>query len=100
VVVTFEDPPQGARAVVYPGVERLTGTVTVGYVLANSAIDRVVVLGGGAADPGQELETRDYVRPLWRDGGLTLVTQPARDGRLVPFEAPDPTPCCADHAVL
>jgi hypothetical protein len=90
---------EGGRAVVFPGAESLTGIRTIGEVLANSAIERVVVLGGGGEPPAeQELDTRDFVRPQWMDGRLTLVTQPARDGRLVPFESPTPTPCCADHS--
>jgi hypothetical protein len=89
---------EGGRAVVFPGVESLTGIRTIGEVLASSAIERVVVLGGGGEPPAkQELDTRDFVRPQWMDGRLTLVAQPARDGRLVPFESPTPTPCCADH---
>jgi len=98
VEVVFDEPPEGARAVTFPGNERLVGTLPIASVLAGSAIDRVTVLGGGAPEGTQKLDTRDFVRPQWIDGALTLVVQPARDGRLVPFEVPDPTPCCADHA--
>jgi hypothetical protein len=97
VAVIFADPPEGARAVAYPGHETLLGILPVSRVLASSAIERVQVLGGGVADPDQELDTRDYVRPQRISGALTLLVQPARGGRLVPFEVPDPTPCCADH---
>ena len=31
------------------------------------------------------------------DGTVTLVLRPAVGGVLVPFEQPNPTPCCADH---
>ncbi|MFE9727753.1 hypothetical protein ACFYQ5_30350 [Streptomyces sp. NPDC005794] len=41
--------------------------------------------------------TREFVRPQWRDGELVLAAMPAVGGTLVPFEVPDPTPCCADH---
>lgn len=41
--------------------------------------------------------TRDHVRPQWQDGELVLTLMPAVGGVLVPFEVPDPTPCCADH---
>jgi hypothetical protein len=98
VAVVFADPPEGARAVAYPGHETLLGILPVSRVLESSAIERVLVLGGGAADPAQEVDTRDFVRPQWIGGGLTLVVQPARGGRLVPFEVPNPTPCCAGHA--
>ncbi len=88
----------GGRAVVFPGVQRLVGRVTVGDVLAWSAIERVSVLGGGPTpDPAMELDTRDFVRPQWMDGRLTLVAMPAPGGRIAPFELPNPIPCCADH---
>ncbi|GAA4713509.1 hypothetical protein [Phytohabitans rumicis] len=86
---------RSGRAVLFAGVEALTGTVTVADMLANSAIDRVIVLGGAPADPAREVVTRDFVRPQWMDGALTLITAPAPAGRLAPFEYPNPTPCCA-----
>jgi hypothetical protein len=85
------------RAVLYPGVERLVGTLTVAEILELSAIDRVEVLGGGAAQPETPVDTGDFVRPQWRSGSLTLTTTPAANGRLVPFETRTPTPCCAAH---
>jgi len=97
VLVGFENPPDRARAVTFPGADALVGVVPISFVLANSAIDRILLLGGGPVSGEQELETRDFVRPQWMDGTLTLLVQPARDGRLVPFESPHPTPCCADH---
>ena len=53
--------------------------------------------GRPEADPAQLVDTRDFVRPHWIDGVLTLVTMPAAGDRLAPFEVPNPTPCCADH---
>ena len=82
------------RAVVYPGVGLLTGTRRVAEVLAETAIEEVVVMGGGVASV---LHTRDFVRPEYENGRLVLLTQPARGGGVVPFEVPNPTPCCADH---
>ncbi|MFD4620848.1 hypothetical protein [Streptomyces sp. NPDC058475] len=88
----------GGRAVLYTGSEALTGTVTVARVLALSAVDRVAVLGApDGPEPERRIVTRDHVRPEWRDGRLVLTTMPAAGGTLVPFEVPDPTPCCADH---
>jgi hypothetical protein len=97
VLVGYEKPPEGARQVLYAGAEKLTGTVAVSSVLSDSAIAKVVILGGMPAVPEMLIDTRNFVRPLWRDGVLTLVTQFARNGVLVPFEPPDPTPCCHDH---
>ncbi|MFC7532133.1 hypothetical protein [Actinoplanes sp. GCM10030250] len=88
---------RSGRAVRFPGVERLTGELTVSEILQRSSISRVEVLGSGPADPATVVETGDFVRPQFRDGELVLVTTPAAGGRLVPFERRDPTPCCADH---
>ncbi|MEU8231303.1 hypothetical protein AB0C12_17050 [Actinoplanes sp. NPDC048967] len=85
------------RAVLYPGVELLVGTLSVADVLARSAIEQVEVLGGGAADPADLIDTGGFVRPQWQAGRLTLLTSPAAGGRLVPFETRHPTPCCAAH---
>ncbi|CAL9594397.1 hypothetical protein [Streptomyces sp. enrichment culture] len=96
--VTDGLPDTVGRAVLYPGVEALTGTLTVAELLARSAIDRVAVLGApDGPDPDTRLVTRDHVRPQWRHGELVLSAMPATGGTLVPFEVPDPTPCCADH---
>ncbi len=88
---------RSGRAVIFPGSADLTGTLTVGEVLTRSSIDRVEVLGGGVADDDAVLDTRDFVRPQFRDGELVLTTTPAAGGVLVPFETRDPTPCCANH---
>ncbi|MFB7337895.1 hypothetical protein FNH09_06675 [Streptomyces adustus] len=93
---------RAGRAVSYPGVDALVGTVTVADLLGLSAVDRVVVVGapsvdGAGPDPATAVRTRDHVRPEWRDGRLTLALVPAVGGALAPFEVPNPTPCCADH---
>ena len=91
-------PDSEGRAVLYPGAAALTGTLTVAELLMRSAIDRVTVLGvSGPPAPGTTLMTREHVRPQWRDGELVLTAMPAAGGALVPFEVPEPTPCCADH---
>ncbi|MET9404513.1 hypothetical protein ABZX90_01765 [Streptomyces sp. NPDC002935] len=88
----------GGRAVLYPGADAVTGVMTVGRLLDISAVDRIAVLGSPeGASPERQLVTRDHVRPEWRDGHLVLTAMPAAGGTLVPFEVPDPTPCCADH---
>ncbi|MFF2847321.1 hypothetical protein ACFVT5_13390 [Streptomyces sp. NPDC058001] len=92
----------GGRAVVFPGVDLLTGTVTLERLLADSAVDRVSLLGSPAGDPrlsgaGTLVMTRGHVRPTWQEGDLLLPLVPAAGGVLAPFEVPNPTPCCADH---
>ncbi|MBM7785136.1 hypothetical protein [Tenggerimyces flavus] len=82
------------RAVIYPGVSGLVGTRSASEVLAESAIEEIDVMGGGVASL---VHTRDFVRPEYVNGRLVLLTQPAGGGGVVPFEVPNPTPCCADH---
>jgi hypothetical protein len=90
------------RAVVFPGVGSVTGTVTAADLLRRCAVDEIVVLGAPSGDPGVRsgaaVVTRDHVRPEWRAGKLVLVLTPAPGGMFAPFEVPDPTPCCADHS--
>jgi hypothetical protein len=96
--VTPGVPDAAGRAVLYPGAASLTGTLKIADLLARSAIDAVTVLGTpGRPAPHTLLVTRDHVRPQWRDGRLVLAAVPAAGGTLVPFEVPNPTPCCADH---
>ncbi|MEV1288846.1 hypothetical protein [Micromonospora sp. NPDC049679] len=88
---------RSGRAVLYPGIEHLVGTVRVDELLERTAIDQVVLLGGARAAPETAIETGDFVRPQWRNGELTLIATPLRPGRIAPFEMPNPTPCCAGH---
>jgi hypothetical protein len=88
---------RSGRAVRYPGVDELVATLTVGELLARSAIEQVILLGGAPPAADTLVDTRDFVRPEWRDGRLTLVAAPAGPGRIAPFEVPDPAVCCADH---
>jgi hypothetical protein len=84
------------RAFLYPGVDRLVGELTVAELLAASAIERVTVLGGPQPTPQTALLTRDFVRPQWMDGRLTLVATPAPGDRIAPFEISNPVECCKD----
>ncbi|XVQ86922.1 hypothetical protein ACQP2K_05730 [Microbispora siamensis] len=88
----------GGRVVLFPGRDDLPATLTVGDLLARTAIDRVLVLAQ-PEPPADDvvLVTNDHVRPVWRDGLMTLLAMPAPGGRIAPAEVPNPTPCCADH---
>ena len=91
---------RSGRAVRYPGVDDLVGLMPVAEILSRSAIGKVVTMGlpgRPEADPAAQVDTRNFVRPHWIDGVLTLVTMRAAGDRLAPFEVPNPTPCCADH---
>ncbi|MFD4555052.1 hypothetical protein ACFWP5_12140 [Streptomyces sp. NPDC058469] len=90
---------RSGRAVLYAGVERLTGTVTVADLLESTAIDQLTLVGAPLTtpDPTTPILTQDHVRPEWREGRLVLALVPAVGNTLAPFEVPNPTPCCADH---
>ncbi|NUT06493.1 MAG: hypothetical protein HOV76_23745 [Hamadaea sp.] len=98
-VAALHESGQGGRAVVYPGVGALVGTLSVAEVLAVSAIQEVRVLGAPSPQPDPQtlIDTRDFVRPQYADGRLVLMAMPAPGGRIAPFEVPNPTPCCAFH---
>jgi len=98
-VAALHESRHGGRAVLYPGVDALVGTVSVAELLAVSAIQEVRVLGAPSPHPDPEtlIETRDFVRPQYADGRLVLMAMPAPNGRIAPFEVPNPTPCCAIH---
>ena len=85
------------RAVIFPGAAALVGVLTVADVLARSAIDKVEILGSGAALPEDQINTHNFVRPQFRDGELVLTVMPGAGGVLVPFETANPTPCCESH---
>ncbi|GAB3403987.1 hypothetical protein [Flindersiella endophytica] len=87
----------GGRAVIYPGVETLTGSLPVWKLLAASAIEEVMVVGGPPCAPDTVVHTRDFVRPAWRLGKLVLATTPAADGGIAPFEIPNPGGCYCEH---
>ena len=88
----------GGRAVRFPGWHGVRGTLPVDEVLATTAISRLEILGGGAVGRDDVLHSRDFVRPLWRHGELVLPVLPSGRGAVAPFEVPNPTPCCGDHA--
>ena len=90
---------RSGRAVLYAGVDRLTGTVTVADLLNSTAIDQLRVVGAPLTTPAPTtpILTQDHVRPEWHEGRLILAVVPAVGNTLAPFEVPNPTPCCADH---
>ncbi len=87
----------GGRLLQFPGSESLVGTTTVGALLGLTAVDEVVSIGLPSLDPATPLHTQGFVRPTYELGRLRLLVRPAPDGAVVPFEQPDPTPCCTAH---
>ncbi|MCW2767224.1 MAG: hypothetical protein JWO11_3183 [Nocardioides sp.] len=80
----------------YPGRSDIERRVTVAEVVTGSAVDVVEGLAGTTVGDESELDLTDWARPTWRSGRVVLLVQPAA-GTLVPFEARDQVPCCADH---
>jgi hypothetical protein len=77
--------PEGGRAFRFPGQDALHGALPVRDLVASSAIDRVVGVGCTVTDD-TVVDTRDYVRPVYADGLLTLHVTPASAGTVVPLE--------------
>ncbi len=88
----------GGRLFVFAGHAGLRGVMSVGELVAGSAVEDVVMIGARERVPDEQLvDTQSFVRPQLVDGVVRLVVRPAADGLVVPFEQPNPTPCCADH---
>ncbi|WP_295695129.1 hypothetical protein [Lapillicoccus sp.] len=89
---------EGGRLFQFSGSALLEGVMTVGRLVERSAIEDVTMIGHREPAPRHtEIDTQAFVRPHLAGGRVQLVVRPAADGRVVPFEQPSPTPCCADH---
>lgn len=101
VVVTgsdeLRDLPDQARLFAFPGRDNLVGTLAVSDVILLSAIDDVRGLAGSIPSADVRIDTHSFVRPRLQDGRLVLTVRPAEVDGLVPFEQPNPNPCCTDH---
>ena len=92
----LDGPPDGARAVRFPGQDRLTGVHTAGEITALSEIDEVVGIGVPVG-PDTRVDTRGYLRPTYQAGRLVLLVEPAAGGVLRPSEIEQPHECCGGH---
>jgi hypothetical protein len=88
---------RSGRAFVFPGMASLDRIVTVATLLSTSAVDDVITLGGAPARPSDRIDTQNHLRPEFGAGRLVLRARPSVGAGLVPFEQPNPTPCCASH---
>lgn len=86
----------GGRAIRFPGQDRLRGRMAFGDVVLLSAIEALQHTGNPPG-PDAALDTRSFVRPIFADGMLVLLTQPGLDGDVIPFEVENPTRCCEFH---
>jgi hypothetical protein len=85
------------RLVRFPGQENAHGILTAAELRTHCGIDQVEALGGLPVDDTTLVDTRDYIRPIRRNGEVTLLVQPAAGGLLIPFEVEHQQKCCADH---
>jgi hypothetical protein len=92
----LDGPPDGARAVRFPGQDRLTGVHTAGEITALSEIDEVVGIGVPAG-PDSVVDTLGFLRPIYQAGKLVLLVEPAAGGVLRPSEIEQPHQCCGGH---
>lgn len=77
----------GGRLFVFPGQDRLGGTMTAAQVVRRSGVDELVVPGHpGPVDDAATVEGLDFVRPVYRQGKVVLTLRPVAPGRLSPFE--------------
>ena len=88
---------RSGRAFVFPGMGSLDRILTVAALLSASAVDDVITLGGAPARPSDRIDTQNHLRPEFSAGRLVLRARPSVGVGLVPFEQPNPTPCCASH---
>lgn len=92
----LDGPPDGARAVRFPGQDRLTGVHTAGEITALSEIDEIVGIGVPVG-PETRVDTLGYLRPTYQAGRLVLLVEPAAGGVLRPSEIEQPHECCGGH---
>jgi hypothetical protein len=92
----LDGPPDGARAVRFPGQERLTGVHPVTEITALSEIDEVVGIGVPVG-PDSRVDTLGFLRPTYQAGRLVLLVEPAAGGVLRPSEIAQPHQCCGGH---
>lgn len=90
------------RAFIFPGLTALAeraaelGAVSAHDVVTTTAIEAIESSHGRfAADA--VLVTRGFVRPVYREGRLVVLAGHDDPTQLVPWEVPNPTPCCVDH---
>lgn len=85
------------RMVRFPGAEQAGGVMTVRELRERCGIDQVEALGSSPVEDDTLVDTRDFIRPIRRDGRVVLLVQPAAGGVLIPFEVEHQQKCCAEH---
>jgi hypothetical protein len=85
------------RAVRWPGHEQAHGVLPAAELRTRCGIDQLEDIGGVPVEDGTLIDTRDFLRPVRRDGRLVLQVQPAAGNVLIPCELQHQQDCCADH---
>ncbi|MFC0624879.1 hypothetical protein [Kribbella deserti] len=81
----------------FPGQSAAVGRLTARELRERAGIDLVEGIGGTPVHDDSVIDTRDFVRPVWRSGRSVLLVQPAAGGVLVPFELEHQQKCCSNH---
>lgn len=76
----------GGRATHFPGADQLLGVMSVGQILATSAIQVVAEIAEDPLPVDVEVATGGRVHPRWEFGALTLHVQDSGHGLYMPFE--------------
>jgi hypothetical protein len=80
----------------YPGRTAIERRLTASEIVTLSCVDEVTGLAGTDVQPDSMVDLTGFARPQWRSGRCVLLVQPGAT-TLIPFEARQQIPCCADH---
>lgn len=80
----------GGRLVRFPGRQHVVGRRPVRDIVRSSLIDSVDTLGAWPPTTATSVvDSRGFVRPVWRDGAAVLVVRPTARGTFEPVEPQD-----------
>jgi hypothetical protein len=83
--VALRSTGEDGRFIDLPGIRSVGGRLRVAEVLEHTGVDAVTTEGGEPLDPGIEIETRDWIRPVLR-GGRAVFTVLREGDEYVPAE--------------
>jgi hypothetical protein len=68
-------------------------------IITGSAIDRVLGVGTRVT-PDALVDTCGFLRPVYQEGHLVLLVEPAAGGMFRPVEIEQPHECCGGHHAI
>jgi hypothetical protein len=84
------------RCLRFPGQASLIGVCPAQEIITGSAIDRVLGVGTPVT-PDALVDTCGFLRPVYQEGHLVLLVEPAAGGVFRPVEIEQPHECCGGH---